>query len=108
MGKSHLGQASGDHEYIRAAQVQLRELARTCAVRCTLEIQPDTRLGVLQLQFRAYEGRDPANSAALASYAATWPNVQDVKFTAFLFQCSVKFSQLVEDSLRGLWNAPAE
>lgn len=108
MGRQGLGQANGDHEYIRAAQVQLRELARTCDVRCTVEIQPDSRLGVLLIQMTAYELREPVGSRHLARYTGAWPNVQDAKFTAYLFQCSVKFSQLVEDSLRGLENKPTE
>lgn len=108
MGKSIIGQANGDHEYIRAAQVQLRELTRTCDVRCSVAIEPDTRMGVLNIVMRAWENRDPHRSAPVATYIAAWPNVQDVKFTAYLFQCSVIFSRLVEDGLRDLYNAPTE
>jgi len=102
MGKQKLGQAQSDHEYIRAAQIELRELKQERGVHTDLSIVLSERLGVFSITLTAYLGYGTAGQYKLCSYTAEWPNAHAQTFTTCLFNACVRLTRLVEDSLRSL------
>jgi hypothetical protein len=89
-----------DWEFIRAAQVEKREMEGAHDVSVKLEMGLDSRRSVVVLRATAYEVDIPGADRQLAAYQHEWPSAKVETFGAALFQTLVRLTRLVEDSRR--------
>lgn len=99
MGK-RLGNAMGDWEFIRAAQIEARECETSYDVAIQRVIELDERRSVVRMRLTAHEVAPEGAQAPLCAYETEWPNARVQSFTACLFQAHVQLTRLVEDSRR--------
>lgn len=89
-----------DWEFIRAAQIEKREVERSHDVAVKLDIGLDARRSVVVLRAVAYEVDVPGEDRQLAAYTHEWPSAKVETFGAAVFQALVRLTRLVEDSRR--------
>lgn len=89
-----------DWEFIRAAQVEKREMEQAHDVAVKLEMGLDARRSIVVLRAVAYEVDIPGADKQLAAYQHEWPSAKVETFGAALFQTLVRLTRLVEDSRR--------
>jgi hypothetical protein len=97
---SKRGGPNSDYEYLRAAIVQEEHTSLEYDVVVASTISMRRSPYCLVYRIEGYAKEYPETAAPICAYEATWPNVQVIGWCAFLFQCAVKFDQLVEDSRR--------
>lgn len=90
-----------DWEFIRAAQLEARELEREHNVRVTCALSIASPRSVIEVRTVAWESGDDGQQRQLAAYAREWPSAQTETFGATIFQAFVQLTRLVADSRRG-------
>lgn len=92
--------AMTDWEFIRAAQVEVRECELNHDVAIKIELGLDTRRPVVGIVVSAYEVAGGGAQERLCRYSTEWPNSYVQTFTACLFQACIQLERLVQDSRR--------
>lgn len=90
-----------DWEFIRAAQLEARELEREHNVRVTCALQIASPRSVVEVRTVAWEVSSDGKERQLAAYSREWPSSQTETFGATIFQAFVQLTRLVADSRRG-------
>lgn len=90
-----------DWEFLRAAQLEARELEREYNVKVTSAVTLASPRSVIELRTTAWETGEDGQPRQLASYTREWPSAQVEAFGAAVFQAFVQLTRLVQDSRRG-------
>jgi hypothetical protein len=90
----------GDHEYLRAAVREKEHIQDEYGVVVDTVISMRSSPYVVVVRSEAREKGGKSSLNPLASCEGSWPNVQVVSWTAFVFQHYCKLSKLIEDCRR--------
>jgi hypothetical protein len=90
-----------DWEFIRAAQLEQRELEREHNVKVSFSLSLASPRSVIELRATAWEQTKDGAPRQLASYVREWPSASVEAFGAAIFQTFVQLTRLVQDSRRG-------
>lgn len=90
-----------DWEFLRAAQLEQRELEREYNVKVTFTLTLASPRSVIELRTTAWEDDGSGSPRQLASYTREWPSASVEAFGAAVFQAFVQLTRLVQDSRRG-------
>jgi hypothetical protein len=97
-GKVKLAGGMGDYEYLRAAQVERKEMEAEHEVLVSTMLGLNGRVGVIDFVFSAYDSEAGPHSKPLASYRTEWPNATTMSFSATVFSAMVHLHTIVAGS----------